>query len=211
MDESEKKWSGVLKELDRLGSYGSILKEDKETYLSSLKILAKKYRQHPENNKILVAGKNDVKNEKHEQNKTSNLAKKLQVELKECKYLYNPTIEPLVKALDEFINSPNNNKSFNTRIGRGNLVKLSKHELFRAFELLFNYFTMRANVDQKPEPISDSIRLADEFMLVAGYKPESNKKKDPSLRKQNFDEARLALQKAGITDNGLFMYPWFFN
>ena len=70
---------------------------------------------------------------------------------------------------------------------------------------------MRANVNQKPEPISDSIRLADEFMLVADYKPKSSKKKDPSLRKQNFDEARLALQKSGITDNGLFMYPWFFN
>ena len=205
-------WRDTLKQVEKLADKklkptdkeGLISKDDIYPYQSCLADIWVNYRQRPENDPWTAKDKENELKEKNQLKKMLAIAKKLQYELSSCKNSRCESIPGLVESLDRFINSTAINSIANYKIGKGKTVKLSKHELFRAFEILFIHFTNNAD-------ISESYLLANEFFLAAGYRPESKKELSLNIRKQNFDEAREALKKANISDESLFNYPILIN
>ena len=197
-------WRDTLKQVERLAHKGLIRKGDIYAYQSCLTDVWVNYRQRPENDPGTAKDKENELKEKNQLKKMLVTAKNLQHELSSCSHLRCQSIPGLAESLDKFINSTAINTVVNYKIGKGKSVKLSKHELFRAFEILFIHYTNNAN-------LSESYLLANEFFLAAGYRPESKRELNLNIRKQNFDEAREALKKANINDECLFKYPILIN
>ena len=207
MDESEKNWENVFKELTRLSKKSLINDSDIEHYMIKLLSISVGYHIRRENNPNTLLNTYFTKTKKDKLNKVLVLSKKLINELNECDYLWDKNIEPLYESLNMLIISQSKVNSLDSVVDKGKKFKLSKHELLRTFELLFYSFTKRANVNNlKKVKLNESYLLANEFMLAAGYIPESSKETEFKIRKQNFDEARKILIKEGITDKELFYY-----
>lgn len=208
----KKIWENIFKELARLVKKDLINDSDIEAYMAKLFSISVGYDMRRENNPHKLLNTFHKKLEISKLNKVLLLSEKLINELKECDYLWDKNIEPLYESLNKFIHSQSDVKLIDSKVGKGKKVKLSKHELFRTFELLFYAFNKRAKInDLNKVDFSDTYKLADEFMLAAGYIPESSKKTQFGIRKQNFDEAREVLKEKGISDKDLFYYYMTFD
>lgn len=213
MDESEVKkyWSNTLKELERLAEKGLINEGDIEPYLFKLMSVSTMYELRRENNPFKLLNKIHEKRENTELEKVVKMVKRLLIELNSNDYFTHlsnyenfthPAIPPLIESLNQFIRSTSIPAKNEGRGGNGKQVKLSKHELFRVFEMIYNHYAKNAK-------LSKFIPLANEFFSAAGYIPESSNEKELDLKKQDFDIARETLKKAGISDNQLFVYLTF--
>lgn len=205
-------WENIFKELARLAKKDLINDSDIEAYMDKLFSISVGYDMRRENNPHTLLNTFHKKLKISKLNKVLLLSEKLINELNECDYLWDKNIEPLYESLNKFIDSQSDVRSIDSKVGKGKKVKLSKHELFRTFELLFYAFNKRAKInDLNKVDFSETYSLADEFMLAAGYIPESSKKTQFGIRKQNFDEAREVLKEKGISDKDLFYYHMTFD
>ena len=191
MDESEKNWKGTLKQLKRLAEIGVVESSDIGVYYSNLDSVSNMYRLHLENNPMKLFHNERDKAELKKLKKIQLSVKKLHAEISKSGASHD-ALQIILNALSTFTSNTELIK-----IGKGKEIKLSKHQLLRIFEMLFDRYSGGAK-------LSKSFLLANEFLLAAGYSPESKNTKGLHLRKQNFDEAREALNKAGITDKDLF-------
>ena len=191
--DTKKYWNGTVKQLKRLAEIGVIESSDLGGYYSNLDSVSNIYKLHLENNPVKLIFK-DI--EEGEILKLEKIQIKV-IQLSNFIRYGNLTHEayiPLIKALETFMSDT---KITKVAKDKGKEIKLSKHQLLRIFEMLFDRYSGGAK-------LSKSFLLANEFLLAAGYSPESKNTKGLHLRKQSFDEAREALNKAGITDKDLF-------
>lgn len=192
--EAEKQyWTDTVIELKRLADKKLIKSSDMGVYYSNLITVSNMYKLHLENNPMKLFF---MENEEREIKKLEKIQKKVMELTNEIRNgnLTHEAYLPLIKALESFTNETTITKVVNVN---GKEVKLSKHQIIRIFEMLFDHFTGGAKLNK-------SYRLGNEFLRAAGYNPESSNESGLKLRKQNFDEAKKALKKAGITDRDLF-------
>lgn len=189
--DTEKYWSGTVKQLKRLAEKELIKGSDVGVYYSNLISVSNMYELHREDNPktLFFIHLDNLAKEKLEKIKIN--VKKLSDEISKGGVAHE-AFPALINALNTFTN-----ETAISKVEKGKKVKLSKHQIIRIFEMLFDHYTAG-------EKLSKSFLLGNEFLRAAGYNPESSNEKDLKLRKQNFDEARKALKKAGISDRDLF-------
>lgn len=197
--DTEKYWSETVKQLKLLAEKEFIKSSDIGVYYSNLISVSTMYKLHLENNPMKLIFKEIEEGEIKKLEKIQKKVIGLTNEIRNGNLTHEAYL-PLIKALESFTKETTITKVVKVK---GKEVKLSKHQIIRIFEMLFDRYT--GGVE-----LSESYLLANEFFLAAGYIPESKKTKGLNLRKQDFDIARKTLYEAGITDRDLFFqFGWF--
>lgn len=190
-DEEKKYWSGTVKQLKYLAEIDLIKSSDIGVYYENLISVSRMYKLHLENNPIKLFFKEIEESEIKKLEKIKINIKKLSDEISKGGVAHE-AFPALINALNKFTN-----ETAISKVEKGKEIKLSKHQLLRVFEMVFDRYTGGAK-------LSKSFLLGNEFLLAAGYCPESKSTKGLKLRKQDFDIARKTLYEAGITDRDLF-------